>query len=559
MRSAAGMEKYANAPSTLPLHRQALSATNSILRVKPLILAIVTFLALVAVTHILPNLNIQTPGRLIDTPSLESSSRSRRVAIIGSGITGSVAAYTLFESSRLFPDGPPSITIFERNPIVGGRITTADVYDDPRQRIDTCAATFAQRTDTCVLRAASSVGLAATAPQRQLAAGIGQWAGPADGFVGLIEDRGFRDIQLWTPFRAARWFERYGDAPQRFQQSVTNVQTFFTTAFSGVTGQNFTNLTEEVYRSSLNPSILDGILENRILNASNPKDILFLREVVEPAQRERFFADILDLNSLATVFGMGTDSVVEIQGGNLRLIDRLIKLSGASLSLSTKVQEIRPSKADRGGWELGGVRSNQPGKASSKFTDRFDEVIIATPIKLADLKIDMKLPYHGHGIPAVKDYEDVFVTHFTTSNVLNEKYFNTTKPAPLNVLTTPSAPFFSLTQVKALQNPKTRRAERLYKLVSSFAPTDEQLGKHINTDDDDPTTPAITWVYRESLPRSVPKQARKQTLLEKLELARGLWYAGGGEQVLPTVEVGCRFGSNVARLVSGRVQDWQKC
>lgn len=553
------MEKRSFAPGILPLHSQAPSATTSNLRVKPLILAIVSFLALVVVTRSFPNINFQAPGRLIDAPSPESPPRSRCVAIIGSGITGSIAAYTLFESGRLFPEGPPSITIFERNPIIGGRITTADVYNDPRQRIDTCAATFAQLTDTCVLRAATSVGLAATAAQRQLAAGIGQWAGPEDGFVGLVEDRGFRDVQLWTPFRAARWFERYGDAPQRFQRSVSNVQTFFTTAFSGVTTQNFTNLTEEVFRTSLKTSILDGVLESRFLNASNPKDILFLREVVEPAQRERFFADIPDLNNLATLFGMGTERVVEIQGGNLRLLDRLIKLSGASLSLSTKVQDIRPSKADRGGWELRGVKSSQPGKAASKFTFRFDEVIIAAPIKLAELKIDAKPGYKDEVIPAVKGYEDVFVTHFTTANVLNEKYFNTTKPAPLNVLTTPSAPFFSLTQVKVLRNTKTGRAERLFKLVSSFAPTDEQLGEYVNTSDDDPTTPSISWVYRESLPRSVPKQARNQTLLESLELARGLWYAGGGEQVLPTVEVGCRFGSNVARLVSGRVQDLQQC
>ena len=50
---------------------------------------------------------------------------AQRIAIIGSGITGASAAFTLAENARQNSKAiVPLITIFEQNHIIGGRITT---------------------------------------------------------------------------------------------------------------------------------------------------------------------------------------------------------------------------------------------------------------------------------------------------------------------------------------------------------------------------------------------------------------------------------------------------
>lgn len=64
---------------------------------------------------------------------------SNKIAIVGSGISGAIAAFRLYEGFRRqeLPDRQPCITVFERNPVVGGRITEAYVYDDAEYPIDT--------------------------------------------------------------------------------------------------------------------------------------------------------------------------------------------------------------------------------------------------------------------------------------------------------------------------------------------------------------------------------------------------------------------------------------
>lgn len=54
---------------------------------------------------------------------------SRNIAIVGSGITGAITAFKLHEGFRrqFLPDQQPCITVFERNPIVGGCVTEAYV------------------------------------------------------------------------------------------------------------------------------------------------------------------------------------------------------------------------------------------------------------------------------------------------------------------------------------------------------------------------------------------------------------------------------------------------
>ena len=69
------------------------------------------------------------------------SSCSSRIAVVGSGITGAIAAFKLYEGyrQRARPEEQPCITVFERNPIVGGRLTRTFIYNDPARPIDTAS------------------------------------------------------------------------------------------------------------------------------------------------------------------------------------------------------------------------------------------------------------------------------------------------------------------------------------------------------------------------------------------------------------------------------------
>ncbi len=123
---------------------------------------------------------------------------SKKVAIIGSGITGAVAAFRLYVNYRrqASPDQRPCITVFERNSIVGGCITQAYIYDDPRMPIDTCAETFAAG-DQCIASSILDVGLTPEieAVSRPLA-GVGVWNGME--LVGPVDEDGFRGTEFWS-------------------------------------------------------------------------------------------------------------------------------------------------------------------------------------------------------------------------------------------------------------------------------------------------------------------------------------------------------------------------
>ena len=139
----------------------------------------------------------------------------RKIAIIGSGITGSAAAFKLaegFRRRRAPPEQQPSITVFERNEVAGGRITQAYAYNDSRYPIDTCAVSFATQDD-CTSQAARGVGLTVLPnDQNEARSGLGVWNG--ERFVGFVEEDGFRNPQTWSFYRQLKWFKRYGSNPQ---------------------------------------------------------------------------------------------------------------------------------------------------------------------------------------------------------------------------------------------------------------------------------------------------------------------------------------------------------
>lgn len=472
----------------------------------------------------------------------------QRIAIIGSGIVGATAAFTLAENARQNSQAPPlSITIFEQNSIVGGRITKTQVFDQAELTIDTCAATFNPLRDTCVTSLARLTGLTPT-PVTALDNGTAIWNGQET--VGLVEDTGFRDLTSSSNFKRARFRVQYGASPTNPNRSSTEIQS------SSIGISAFRSLSQEVSRfPGFNQSLIRGACEGDYeLCSDDPQSERYLREVIEAGVRERFFGDYDELNELNSVLGLSTQNNLQsIIGGNIRLVDRLIKISNARLLVNTKVQRLQA--ANGGKWDL----FYGPNEGQPDSVEPFDKVIIATPLSLTDLEI---LP----GMPAVPllRFADTVVTHFTTRWTLNAAYFRTGLPVPQNILTSATAtktgdkaniPFFSLRLIDGAikpinSDPIIDPNQKLYKMVSSTNISDAEITQYLTPENgQDAQLPAITWINREYLPKSVPRLDRTVKIQDEIEIRPGLFYAGGGAQVADTIDFGCRMGRNAARMI----------
>ena len=209
----------------------------------------------------------------------ESTSNGKnysKIAIIGSGITGASAAFRLAETfrQRAAPPGKqPTITVFEKNPITGGRITQAYAYNDSRFPIDICAATFSIN-DLCVSQSAGNVGLQVLPvdlndPQTR-GSGVGVWNG--DGFVGFVEEDMYRQPNLWSLFRQMKWYKRYGDNPWTSSREATNIRV----NFAGLLVPPFSPIAVQPGQPNLTESVFNAGLEYYIQNyACSPENPAF--------------------------------------------------------------------------------------------------------------------------------------------------------------------------------------------------------------------------------------------------------------------------------------------
>ncbi|KAK5174274.1 uncharacterized protein LTR77_001354 [Saxophila tyrrhenica] len=486
----------------------------------------------------------------------QTGNTPKKIAIIGSGITGASAASRLYEGFRFSApaDQQPSITVFERNPIIGGRITQAYAYDSMIYPIDTCAATF-DSEDLCIVSSAVVAGLTLQARiTTRPRTGEGIW----DGDEMLAVEEEFRDAIAWSEFRQRKWSQRYDRSPTSFSPLVNTIRgslgLVLGTALpilGGGASIGVANLSAEVEIAGLsemaksfqcsetNYEDLDGMFDS-------PEAKRFGRELVNAGTRERYFANGDELNVLEYILGFQDQLPSYVSEGNLRLVERLLKLSTPDVRLGAEVQKI----------ETKGKNDHRltivPTDGGVPATEQFDAVILATPYSLANITFDPPLQ---NATDLIQHYEDSFVTHFTTPSRLNQTFFNWTDTMPQNILTTTSSsnttasPFFSLTLLKQYARGSPPTAENLYKIVSreeiAFTDIQQYLEAPAN----------ITWIDVQPLPRSVPvKTGKCRRLVENLEVAPGVFYAGAGEQVIASADIGCRLGVNAASLLLGKAR-----
>lgn len=296
----------------------------------------------------------------------------------------------------------------------------------------------------------------------------------------------------------------------------------------------------------------------------------FLNEIAFPGARERYFADdALDFNVLELYLGLEEAIEVRVQGGALRLIERLLQLSDAEIRFDTTVLKIDSSASDFE--DIGPLVTSLSSASGKSLTERFDNVILATSLDRSNISFEPQLP-NGPGLK--QEYQDSFVTHLVTESRLSPRFFNYTDTMPQNIFTTAncsrdgcqsSTDFFSLTllqEFRSFQSPDEReKIEYLFKIISRKELSDQQIAQYFELPEPPAQPVTYTWINRQNLPNSVPllkpKDLRKpcKDFLEDFEIAPRVWYAGGGEQVVAAAEFGCRLGANAAALVLDEMLD----
>lgn len=62
----------------------------------------------------------------------------------------------------------------------------------------------------------------------------------------------------------------------------------------------------------------------------------------------------------------------------------------------------------------------------------------------------------------------------------------------------------------------------------------------------------FSWVHRQEWSRAFPKLDNKRGSLGDIQLAKGVFWLGGGDEVTSSLEMSCKMGRNVASLI----RDW---
>jgi len=137
--------------------------------------------------------------------------------VLGAGSAGSSTAYHLrkFASES---DIAVNITLFEQSSFVGGRSTTVNAYDDPKEQVELGASIFVD-VNAILSNATRDFGLTVKKPK----SGENDLLGVFDGerFVLITKDG---DFSYWD---LAKMFWKYGWSPVRTQKLMKKTITEF--------------------------------------------------------------------------------------------------------------------------------------------------------------------------------------------------------------------------------------------------------------------------------------------------------------------------------------------
>ncbi|EAW09518.1 putative prenylcysteine lyase [Aspergillus clavatus NRRL 1] len=494
-----------------------------------------------------------------------SKDAPKRVAIVGAGAAGSSSAYSL----RKYADSlqiPVDITVFERAPHVGGRSTTVDVLDDPRYPVELGASIFVS-VNYELVNASRDLGLtvqsANHARPRESDDTLGVWDG--EQFVLVIQDT----YSWWT---IAKLIWRYGLAPIRTQSLMKSTVSKFLRLYEKplFPFRSLTSAAAAVDLLNATASTGAAFLQNGGISAD------FARDIIQASTRVNYGQNLPLLHGLEAMVCMATDGAVSIAGGNWRIFDGMLKAAQADVRINQTVTSIRRSEEDGDGGTLAVTfQPDGAGADTDASTSVFDEVIIAGPLQYSGISITPPPEHTPDEIPYVK----LHVTLFTSPHRISPQFFNLAPGAraPETILTTlprsvdlgprkagvGPAGFWSISTLRTVDVPRADGASETHYVYKVFSPerlTADFLERILGLERATPPNATIgalpkrdlSW-YREKVWNPYPFLFPRVTF-EDTVLAPNVWYTGGIESFISTMETSALMGRNVAALIS---QSWE--
>ena len=298
---------------------------------------------------------------------------------------------------------------------------------------------------------------------------------------------------------------------------------------------------------------------------TNGLDGRFAWELHQAATRVNYASDLVDIHGVEAMVSMATDGAVSVAGGNWQIFAAMADASRAEVRLDEAVDEV--VQGSSGGYRIITNGHEVPGAEVATY----DAVVLAAPFHQTN--IDWSAAGLEH-TPKDDKYRTLHVTLFATALPLSRDHFNISAlhPLPTTILTTepeclrPSAAakpcedqrpeFNSISTLRAVHNPFTGHRELLYKIFTERPVTNEFLAQLLGLElqsDGEISEGDVSWIYRKewlSYPVEYPRSTFEPLRLDgRSEGGDGIWYTGGMEGFISTMETNALSGKNVARLM----------
>jgi prenylcysteine oxidase/farnesylcysteine lyase len=437
-----------------------------------------------------------------------------------------------------------------------------NVLDHPAYPVELGASIFV-KVNYNLMNASTELGLlvnsADYARPKETDDSIGIWDGKQ--FVFMLQNSNWWNI--------AKLLWRYGWAPIRTQNLMKS------------TVNKFLRLYDEPmfpFRSLTAAATAVGLLDststpgNVFINENNISPD-FAREIIQASTRVNYGQNLGLIHGLESMVCMATEGAVSIKGGNWQLFDGMLKSARADVRLNHTVTSIQRN-ADN---TLTLTYKANDNAKEQKLV--FDEIVIAGPLQYSGLSITPPVEKQPDEIP----YVTLHVTLFSSPHKLSPEFFNLQGPTPETVLTTiPNGPdlgsnkagvgpagFWSISTLRTVDHPHASSDSKLKKhyVYKVFSPerltagfvrdilglqSAKDAGNLNNSSIGDLSKQDVSW-YHEKIWNPYPFLYPRVTF-EETVLSPNIWYTGGIESFISTMETSALMGKNVAALVS---QSWQ--
>ena len=437
--------------------------------------------------------------------------------------------------------------MYERSDYIGGRSTTVHAFEDPESSLELGGSIFVE-VNRNLVSTAKGLGLrlqeaGATRP-KEAAEALGIWDGLEFRFLQKQSSYWWYDLGLLL------W--KYGTAPIRTQMLMKKTVNTFLKMYEEPTFpfDSLSSAAKSLGLTEATSKTGQAFLER------NGISMAFSSDIVQASTRVNYAQDLQQLHGLETMVCMATSGAMAVQGGNFQIFEGMLASAGAEVKLNTTVVSI--AQNNKGSYMVQSAASGFQKGPDQLREEAFDAVVIAAPFGFSNISISPS----SIRTPEPVSYVQLFVTLFTSSHQLNPDFFGrgSDESVPEVVLTTEpekvtakEPPFISISTLRKVRNPNTSQEEYAYKIFSKAPLTSAFLSSLLGFED--PKVPLhempkanLSWVYEKTW-HSYP-YLHPRTLFPELKLDENLYYTGGIESFISTMETSSLMGQNVAKLLA---------